>query len=108
MDGPERPAHYYGSEGWGFESFRARHPNPRPKPYSLRSGAIYRQASRRHTAAHETHSSATVAKPGNNNPPATVTTTANRLPPFPPGSPGRGTDHDHLDQCNGLRRYEPW
>src|ERR1035438_9410683 len=20
----------------------------------------------------------------------------------------RGTDHDHLDECNGLRRYEPW
>ena len=24
------------------------------------------------------------------------------------GSAGRGTDHDHFDECNGLRRYEPW
>jgi hypothetical protein len=34
-----------------------------------------------------------------------VTTTANRLPP-PTGSRRRGTDHDHLHECNGLRRYD--
>ncbi len=32
---------------------------------------------------------------------ATVTTTANRLPPST--SRGRGADHDHSDECNGLR-----
>ena len=36
---------------------------------------------------------------------ATVTTTANRLPPLHRVR-GRGTDHDHSDQCNGLRGCE--
>jgi hypothetical protein len=36
VDDPGRCAYSYGSEGWGFESLRARHRNPRPTRCSKR------------------------------------------------------------------------
>ena len=36
-DGPGRRAHSYGSEGWGFESLRARQCIRRSKPYCQES-----------------------------------------------------------------------